>query len=128
MFSYDYLASKEYCPPNQKLKYFKDIAIAIDHLHAKGIVHSDVRLRNMLFLEDGRGKLIDFDLACQENTPYPDNYNECFVERHPEAKCDSPRKRYHDNYSFLMVLITEELIGKKFLNWGHELKLLPLFQ
>ena len=87
MFSYDYLASKEYCPPNQKLKYFKDIAIAIDHLHAKGIVHSDVRLRNMLFLEDGRGKLIDFDLACQENTPYPDNYNECFVERHPEAKC-----------------------------------------
>ena len=79
MFSYDYLASKEFCP--QDLNYFRDIAIAIDQLHAKGIVHSDIRLQNMLFLEDGRGKLIDFDLACKENTPYPDNFNEDFPSR-----------------------------------------------
>ena len=33
MFSYDCLTSKEFCP--QDLNYFRDIAIAIDHLHAE---------------------------------------------------------------------------------------------
>jgi len=91
------------------------------------IVHSDIRPQNMLFLEDGRGKLIDFDLACQEDTPYPDNFNEDFDERHPEAKCNSPRKMCHDKYSFLMILTFENLIGKEYLNWERELKLLPIF-
>ena len=35
MFSYDYLAPKELCPPDQQLKHFKDIAIAIDDLLLK---------------------------------------------------------------------------------------------
>ena len=127
MFSYDYLASKEYCPPKEKPKYFRDIAIAIDRLNAKGIVHSDIRLRNMLFLKDGRGKLIDFDLACKEDISYPDNYNDDFVVRHPDAKWNNPRKICHDKFSFLMVLITEGLIDKYFLNWTGELQSLPLF-
>ena len=59
MLSYTYLVPKEHYTSHERLKYFKDIAKAIDDRHAKGIVHSDVRSPNMVFLQDGKGKLID---------------------------------------------------------------------
>ena len=74
--------------PNQDI-----IENCLGRMHEKEIVHSDVRLANMVFLQDGSGKLIDFDLADKVGTGYPVNYNYEFDERHPTAKSSQPRKK-----------------------------------
>jgi len=40
-----------------------DIAAAIEHLHGFGIVHGDVKARNVLFDAGGRARLVDFSCA-----------------------------------------------------------------
>lgn len=37
-----------------------DLIAALEHLHARGFVHRDVKARNVLFAADGRVRLIDF--------------------------------------------------------------------
>jgi serine/threonine-protein kinase len=37
-----------------------DVIAALEHLHARGFVHRDVKARNVLFGADGRARLIDF--------------------------------------------------------------------
>ncbi len=43
--------------------YAIQIALAIGHLHSKGIIHRDMKLENILIDKDGYLKLIDFGLA-----------------------------------------------------------------
>ncbi len=40
-----------------------DLALALDHIHQRGIVHRDLKSANVLVLPDGRVKLIDFGTA-----------------------------------------------------------------
>ena len=63
---------------------------ALDKLHKKGYVHSDVRLQNMVFPRDGEAKLIDFDLTDNVGVPYPPNYNKSLEECHPSPKRNYP--------------------------------------
>lgn len=65
---------------------------ALDLLHAKGYVHSDVWTANLLFPVDSKeeAKLVDFDLTSVENESYPEGYNE-INECHPTAIANWPR-------------------------------------
>ncbi|MEZ4316736.1 MAG: protein kinase [Myxococcota bacterium] len=40
-----------------------DLALALDHIHRRGLVHRDLKSANVLVLPDGRVKLLDFGTA-----------------------------------------------------------------
>src|SRR5439155_21639792 len=40
------------------------VAQALDHAHAKGVVHRDIKPGNILLADDGRTLVMDFGLAC----------------------------------------------------------------
>lgn len=102
-YTSDYIKSKE--KNKLTLKDFELIMLALDQLHDKGYVHSDIRAANILFPEDGeaKAKLINFDLANREHTAYPDGYNS-IEERHEDARAGKPRLRFHDQYSIAYII------------------------
>ncbi|WP_257308922.1 serine/threonine-protein kinase [Geothrix fuzhouensis] len=54
-------------PSREKLRIAAGLAEALDHAHAKGIVHRDVKPGNAMVGEDGRTKLMDFGIAKLED-------------------------------------------------------------
>lgn len=44
-----------------------DLALALDHIHRRGLVHRDLKSANVLVLPDGRVKLLDFGTAKVSN-------------------------------------------------------------
>jgi predicted Ser/Thr protein kinase len=49
--------------PQKALPIFEQIASALEFAHAEGIVHSDLKPANVLILNNGRVKVIDFGIA-----------------------------------------------------------------
>ena len=49
--------------PTEALGLALQLASAIDHAHARGIVHRDLKSGNVMLLPDGRLKVLDFGLA-----------------------------------------------------------------
>jgi serine/threonine protein kinase len=48
---------------DEALSILAGVGAALDHAHAHGVVHRDVKPRNIVLLEDGTPKLTDFGLA-----------------------------------------------------------------
>lgn len=51
----------------QRLKIVASVAEALDHAHARGIVHRDVKPGNIMVSEDLKPKLMDFGIAKRED-------------------------------------------------------------
>jgi len=65
----DLIAERGPLPPPDVAKLIEQTAAALGHLHARGLVHLDVKPRNLLLTDDRRLKLIDFGLAQPAGTP-----------------------------------------------------------
>jgi TolB-like protein len=50
-------------PLGESVALAADIAAALDHAHARGVLHRDVTAGNIMVTRDGRGVLVDFGLA-----------------------------------------------------------------
>ena len=83
---------------------FKPILETLDKLHGLDYVHSDIRIENIVFLENASAKLIDFDLADNVGTKYPIGYNNSLECQHPEAQPDFPRQKCHDRFSIISII------------------------
>ncbi|HEV8192352.1 MAG TPA: serine/threonine-protein kinase [Ktedonobacterales bacterium] len=59
----DLLASEGTLPVKHAVAYVEQTAAALDHAHAHGIVHRDVKPSNLLLHPDGRLLLTDFGIA-----------------------------------------------------------------
>src|SRR5262245_13930754 len=53
-------------PPRQAAELVETLARAVQHAHAHGVVHRDLKLQNVLLGEDGRPRVSDFGLARHE--------------------------------------------------------------
>jgi len=90
---YDYIIEKSFTC----LDDFSPIISTLDELHERNLVHSDIRLQNMVC--SSPSKLLDFDLCDKDGVPYPSTYNhEHIYERHPGARRNAPRLKHHDQY------------------------------
>ncbi|MCC6671023.1 MAG: SUMF1/EgtB/PvdO family nonheme iron enzyme [Planctomycetes bacterium] len=45
------------------LRLFRDLALALDHAHANGVVHGDLKPEHVLVTAEGRAVVVDFGLA-----------------------------------------------------------------
>ncbi len=50
-------------PPREAVHVARDVAAALVHAHAAGVIHRDLNPRNVCIAEDGHAKVLDFGLA-----------------------------------------------------------------
>ena len=62
-----YMERKGAIPWREPVYFAKQIARALAHAHARGVVHRDIKPQNMLLLRDGTLKVGDFGIAALEN-------------------------------------------------------------
>lgn len=62
-----YMERKGPIPWREAVYFAKQIARALAHAHAKGVIHRDIKPQNMLLLRDGTLKVGDFGIAALEN-------------------------------------------------------------
>ncbi|MFT5578000.1 MAG: serine/threonine protein kinase [Paraglaciecola psychrophila] len=62
--------------PKSALKIVREIALALEYAHSKGIVHSDLKPGNIFYTKTGQTKVLDFGIARALNSGlYKDNFD-----------------------------------------------------
>jgi eukaryotic-like serine/threonine-protein kinase len=55
--------------PSQAVRWLDDVAQALDHAHARGVVHRDVKPANLLLDDEGQVHVVDFGIANAASLP-----------------------------------------------------------
>jgi tetratricopeptide (TPR) repeat protein len=93
-----------------------DLALALDHIHRRGLVHRDLKSANVLVLPDGRVKLLDFGTAkvsrALAQITRDGEFIGTFAYASPEQLTGAPVDHRSDLYS-LGVLLYRLATGKR---------------
>ncbi len=85
-----------------------DLAMALDHVHQRGLVHRDLKSANVLVLPDGRVKLLDFGTARVsdpiENITRDGEFIGTFAYASPEQLINKGIDHRADLYSYGVLL------------------------
>jgi len=92
-----------------------DLALALDHIHRRGLLHRDLKSANVLVLPDGRVKLIDFGTArvsqAMEEITKEGEFIGTFAYASPEQLTNKAVDNRSDLYS-MGVLLYRMATGK----------------
>ena len=81
---FEYVRRRQKIPENLAKKFMFQIFLAVDNMHANGIVHRDLKLENILLDEGDQIKIADFGFANYWNDRF--NTNEELLK----TSCGSP--------------------------------------
>jgi serine/threonine-protein kinase len=85
--------------PQDALRIVRQAAAGLQAAHAKGIIHRDVKPQNLVILEDGTVKVVDFGLATQSNSSLTAERIGTPHYMSPEACAARPAETGSDVYS-----------------------------
>ncbi len=65
--SFEKLLHRGGASPRRSAEIVREVALALDHAHAHGVIHRDVKPENVIVDTSGRARLVDFGLARDES-------------------------------------------------------------
>lgn len=110
----DVVAARAPLPPEEVVPILDGAAAGLAHIHARRLVHLDVKPENLLFAADGTVKLIDLGLAQPAGRPQEATARRTLVTAAylaPEQACGDPVEPATDVYA-LGCVVYELLTGR----------------
>lgn len=98
------------------LEIILQVAYAILHLHAHGVIHRDLKPENILITEEGEIKVIDFGIAQLHEEKKEDNSQGRYIGTpnymSPEQKEDPSKVTFATDIYSLGIILYELILGK----------------